>query len=102
MEVASRRRWTSWAFPESWMSTRPHQAFYPRDNSNMRPTRHIGSAAASISFAVLVIGCRDAVQPDVDPSAVAGTYVLESVSGRYAPISGGFVLTLDAQAERRV
>src|SRR5436190_14396245 len=68
----------------------------------MRPTRHIGFAAAIISFAVLVIGCRDAVQPDVDPSAVAGTYVLESVSGRYAPISGGFVLTLDAQAERRV
>jgi hypothetical protein len=68
----------------------------------MPPARHIRFAAAIIGFAALGGGCRDVVQPDVDPRVVAGTYVLESVSGRYAPISGGFVLTLDARAERRV
>lgn len=46
-------------------------------------------------------GCRDTTRPEVNPSVVAGTYVLAAVSGR-GPVSGTIVLTAVGGAERRV
>ncbi|MDB4916461.1 MAG: hypothetical protein JWM95_4105 [Gemmatimonadetes bacterium] len=51
---------------------------------------------------VAVAGCTDITGTPLDLNYVAGTYVLESVTGRYAPVVGSMVLTGDGQAQRRV
>jgi hypothetical protein len=58
-------------------------------------------ARASLATLALisVAACDDATAP-LNPSQAAGTYVLESVSGR-GPASGTFVLKADGSAERR-
>ena len=61
--------------------------------------------AAILIAATVVFGttsCADNTAPGDDPATLAGTYVLETSSGRYAPISGSIVLTQAARAERRV
>ena len=63
------------------------------------------SRTSQFAVAALALGisaCRDQVAPiDTDPGLVAGTYFLESVSGR-GPFAGTFVLSGSAYAERRV
>lgn len=61
----------------------------------MTPTRLLASLALAVAVA-----CDDATAP-LNPSQAAGTYVLESVSGR-GPVSGSFILNSDGTAERRV
>jgi hypothetical protein len=66
--------------------------------------RRSSSARLAAVFATLVLsaaGCSSGVEPAIDPAIAAGTYVLESVSGR-GPAAGSFVLGDGAQAERRV
>lgn len=56
---------------------------------------------AVAALALIVVGaCDDATAP-LNPSDAAGTYLLESVSGR-GPVSGSFILKPDGTAERRV
>jgi len=68
----------------------------------MRVPPHQRTVIAVIAFAAAAAGCRDINRPQTDVAAVVGTYVLESFTGRYAPVSGTIVLTSDARAERRV
>jgi hypothetical protein len=56
----------------------------------------------AVVFILGATNCSDIVRPANDLSSLAGTYVLESTSGRYAPVTGSFVLTADAGAVRRV
>ena len=65
----------------------------------MRLSRYIVLPALGIVAATAA--CRETVHLDA-PSAFAGTYALESTTGRYAPITGTFVLTAAGQAERHV
>jgi hypothetical protein len=53
------------------------------------------------ALVVTLAGCESATRPTVNPGVVAGSYVLESVTGR-GPVSGTFALTADGVAERRV
>jgi hypothetical protein len=70
---------------------------------------HVSSLRRSFTLVVVAavagIGCRAPTRPAtrqaLDPQLAAGTYVLETVSGR-GPISGAFVLTSFGGAERRV
>jgi hypothetical protein len=59
-------------------------------------------AVIFITASAIAVGCRDVNRPQADLAGVAGAYVLESQTGRYAPVSGTIVLTSDARAERRV
>jgi hypothetical protein len=52
----------------------------------------------ALLLAVALAACSD--DPTVPPDQAAGTYVLESVTGR-GPTSGTFVLTADGRAERQ-
>jgi hypothetical protein len=66
----------------------------------MRLSRNFHFAVAALALGISA--CRDEAAPiETDPGLVAGTYVLESVSGR-GPLAGTFVLTGAAHAERRV
>jgi hypothetical protein len=51
---------------------------------------------------LLAASCSGIARPSVDLRSVAGTYILESVSGVHAPIAGSLSLTADGHAERRV
>jgi hypothetical protein len=55
-----------------------------------------------VIVSAMAIGCRDVNRPQADLAGVVGVYVLESQTGRYAPVSGMVVLTSDGIAERRV
>ena len=66
--------------------------------------RSSSSARLAAVFATLVLGaagCSSGVEPTIDPTIAAGSYVMESVSGR-GPATGSFVLGDGARAERRV
>jgi hypothetical protein len=63
----------------------------------MRPPLH--SRRAVVLALLLTAACSDSTAPT--PVRAAGTYTLESVSGR-GPVSGSFTLTADGRAERRV
>jgi hypothetical protein len=47
------------------------------------------------------VSCRSSTEPELQASAAAGLYVLESVTGR-GPVSGTFLLTADGVAVRTV
>jgi hypothetical protein len=53
----------------------------------------------ALVLAVAFVACSN--DPTVPPAQAAGTYVLESVTGR-GPASGTFTLTADGRAERQV
>jgi hypothetical protein len=63
------------------------------------------SVSLFVVAAIASIGCggptRPSPRPALDPGIAAGTYLLETVTGR-GPISGSFVLTRFGGAERRV
>ena len=64
--------------------------------------RHFFSQAVLV-VGILILGsvsCADATGPTRE--SVAGTYALESSVGDLAPVTGTFILTADARAERRV
>ena len=65
----------------------------------MRISRRLTSSVAGLSL-LAALACADATAP-TNPAEAAGTYVLESVSGR-GPASGFVVLSADGSAERRV
>ena len=67
----------------------------------MRQFQYRSVAATVGGLALLTLGCRTSMAPELDASLAAGTYALEAVNGR-GPISGSFVLTGDGQATRRV
>jgi hypothetical protein len=67
----------------------------------MRQFQHRSVAATVAGLALLTLGCRTSMAPELDASLAAGTYALEAVKGR-GPVSGSFVLTGDGQATRRV
>lgn len=65
----------------------------------MRISRRLTSSATAFSL-LAALACGDATAP-TNPTEAAGTYVLESVSGR-GPQSGFVILGADGHAERRV
>jgi hypothetical protein len=52
----------------------------------------------ALLLAAALVACSD--KPTVSPEQAAGTYVLESVTGR-GPSTGTFTLTADGRADRR-
>jgi hypothetical protein len=59
------------------------------------------SALAALALIAASACDSDSGTAPLNPSQAAGTYVLESVSGR-GPVSGSFVLRADGTTERRV
>jgi hypothetical protein len=68
----------------------------------MPPSRALRLLVSASPFILSVLSCSETVQPPTDPRGLAGVYLLEASSGRYAPIAGSFTLTQDLRVERRV
>src|SRR3954463_1147007 len=67
----------------------------------MRRTSLFRSITTIAATALATASCHDSTSPDLSPRLAAGTYVLETVTGR-GPANGIFVLNSSGQAERRV
>jgi hypothetical protein len=59
---------------------------------------HLLRARCALVLAVALAACSN--EPTVSPAQAAGTYVLQSVSGR-GPASGTITLTADGRADRQ-